>query len=52
MHAACWLLVTVLDRGRIVVPPIEYPDPTADFLEYTRRLVIRILVSGIAVVYF
>jgi hypothetical protein len=39
MHAAYWLLVTVFNRGRIVTPPVGYPEPADDFLGYTLRTV-------------
>ncbi len=39
MHAAYWLLVTVFDRPRVVVPPLRYPDPADTFFGYTRRTV-------------
>lgn len=39
MHAAYWLLVTVFDRPRVVVPPLRYPDPADAFFGYARRTV-------------
>ena len=39
MHAAYWLLVSAFNRPRAVTPPLDYPDPAADFFGYTQRIV-------------
>jgi hypothetical protein len=39
MHAAYWLLVMVFNRKPVVAPPLDYPDPAADFFGYTQRTV-------------
>ena len=39
MHAAYWLLVKALDRPPVVRFPLGYPEPTAPFRGYDRRMV-------------
>jgi hypothetical protein len=38
MHAAYWLAVRLYGRGDVVCAPHTYPDPTAEFLGYDRRM--------------
>lgn len=45
MHSSFWRVVSLFGRPHVVRPPVDFPDPAAEFLGYTRRT-IRLPSSG------
>lgn len=38
MHTSYWRVVSLFDRPHVVRPPLDFPDPSAEFLGYTQRM--------------
>lgn len=38
MHTSYWRVVSLFGRPHVVRPPLDYPDPSAEFLGYTQRM--------------